>query len=38
MNFMRRRKPPGKTKIVKRIWRKIIDFNKALEDFGKEPV
>jgi hypothetical protein len=35
---MLRRKPPGKTKIVKRIWREIIDFTKALEDFEKEPV
>jgi hypothetical protein len=34
---MLRRKPPGK-KIVKRIWREIIDFTKALEDFEKEPV
>jgi len=35
---MLRRNPPGKTKIVKRIWREIIDFTKALEDFGNGPV
>jgi hypothetical protein len=35
---MRRIKPPGKTKKVKRIRREIIDFTKALEDFENEPV